>query len=50
MRQGTLIDQGRHDDLLERCDLYRRIFSHYDEAGDRGQGTGDREVIALADD
>ena len=28
---GRLIDQGTHDDLLERCALYRRIFAHYDE-------------------
>ena len=26
LRQGELIDQGRHEELLARCDLYRRIF------------------------
>ena len=32
LRQGgRLIDQGTHDELLDRCDLYRRIFAHYDE-------------------
>lgn len=30
LHQGRLIDQGDHDDLLTRCDLYRRIFAHYD--------------------
>ncbi len=26
---GRLLDQGTHDDLLERCGFYRRIFSRY---------------------
>ena len=30
VRQGRLIDQGTHDELLERSETYRRIFSHYD--------------------
>lgn len=32
LHQGRLVDQGRHDDLLGRCDLYQRIFAHYDMA------------------
>jgi len=32
MKQGELIDQGSHEELLARCDTYRRIFSHYDAA------------------
>lgn len=32
IRKGELIDQGTHDELMERCDPYRRIFSHYDSA------------------
>jgi ATP-binding cassette subfamily B protein len=32
LRQGELIDQGTHDELLARCDLYRRIFARYDAA------------------
>jgi ATP-binding cassette subfamily B protein len=32
MRKGELIDQGTHEELLARCDTYRRIFSHYDAA------------------
>ncbi len=32
LRQGLLIDQGTHTELLERCDTYRRIFSHYESA------------------
>lgn len=28
---GRLVDQGSHDDLLERSRLYRRIFAHFDE-------------------
>jgi ATP-binding cassette, subfamily B, bacterial len=30
MRQGQLVDCGTHEELLARCDLYRRIFAHYD--------------------
>jgi len=30
LRQGELVDQGTHAELLTRCDLYRRIFTHYD--------------------
>src|SRR5579875_1455765 len=29
LRQGELIDQGNHDELLARCNTYRRIFAHY---------------------
>lgn len=30
LHQGKLIDQGTHDELLARCDLYGRIFARYD--------------------
>jgi len=26
MERGAIVDIGRHDDLLERCDLYRRLY------------------------
>ncbi len=29
LKQGALVDQGTHEELTARCDLYRRIFSHY---------------------
>lgn len=32
LRRGELIDQGNHEELLARCETYRRIFSHYDAA------------------
>jgi len=28
LRKGELVDQGTHSELIERCDLYRRIFVH----------------------
>lgn len=31
LRKGELVDQGTHDELLERSNLYQRIFGHYDE-------------------
>ena len=32
LRQGELVDMGTHEELLARCDLYRRIFARYDRA------------------
>ena len=32
VRKGELIDQGTHEELLARCDIYRRIFAHSDRA------------------
>jgi len=32
LRKGEVIDVGTHDELLERCGLYRRIFARYDPA------------------
>jgi len=29
MRRGELVDQGRHEELMERCEAYRRIFARY---------------------
>ncbi|MBX3072027.1 MAG: ABC transporter ATP-binding protein [Thermomicrobiales bacterium] len=31
LRKGELVDFGTHDELIERCPLYRRIFTHYDD-------------------
>lgn len=30
LRRGELIDQGTHEELMERCADYRRIFARYD--------------------
>ncbi len=30
LRRGELVDQGSHDELLQRSDAYRRIFVRYD--------------------
>ncbi len=35
LRQGELIDQGTHDELLERCETYRRIFAYHGKARQR---------------
>ena len=32
LSKGRLADQGTHQDLLHRCPLYGRIFSHYEPA------------------
>jgi ATP-binding cassette, subfamily B, bacterial len=32
LRKGELIDQGTHEELLARCETYRRIFTHSDRA------------------
>jgi ATP-binding cassette subfamily B protein len=46
LRRGELVDQGTHDELIRRCEAYRRIFSRYDIelpplADDRQQTTDD---------
>jgi len=28
--QNEIVDQGTHEELMQRCDLYRRIFARYD--------------------
>jgi ATP-binding cassette subfamily B protein len=30
LRRGRLVDQGSHDELMARCEDYRRIFARYD--------------------
>jgi ATP-binding cassette subfamily B protein len=30
LRQGELVDQGTHDDLIRRSTTYRRIFARYE--------------------
>ncbi len=30
LRQGEIIDQGNHTELMARCNLYRRIFAWYE--------------------
>jgi ATP-binding cassette subfamily B protein len=30
LRRGELVDQGRHEDLMERSEDYRRIFARYE--------------------
>ena len=30
LHQGRLIDQGNHDELMQRCPLYQRIFARYE--------------------
>ncbi len=37
LRKGEMIDFGTHDELLVRCALYRRIFTHYDDEPLTGQ-------------
>ena len=32
IRRGRFVDFGPHEELLERSAMYRRIFSHYDDA------------------
>jgi len=30
LHHNEIIDQGTHEELMQRCDLYRRIFARYD--------------------
>lgn len=36
LRQGRLIDQGTHTELLGRCETYQRIFAHHGKASQSG--------------
>jgi len=51
---GAIVDQGNHYELMERCDLYRRIFAHYDTAalaqhhGNPGLQSGEQVMSGLA--
>jgi ATP-binding cassette, subfamily B, bacterial len=45
LHQGRLLDQGGHEELLSRCDLYRRIFAHTDALTPTLE-----PAVALADD
>jgi ATP-binding cassette, subfamily B, bacterial len=47
LRGGRVIDQGTHDELIGRCELYRRMFAHYDEVG---IGTPEAAPVGSADD
>lgn len=31
LQRGQIVDQGTHEELYDRCPLYRRIFAHYDD-------------------
>ncbi|MGH2494132.1 MAG: ABC transporter ATP-binding protein [Ktedonobacteraceae bacterium] len=32
LKRGELVDAGTHNELLERCETYRRMFVHYETA------------------
>ena len=46
LRQGELIDQGTHDELLGRCETYRRIFAHYGPAQQENSKAGVQRATA----
>ena len=45
LRQGRVVAQGRHEDLLQESKDYRRIFARY-ESGSEGKRSTD-ELMAL---
>jgi ATP-binding cassette subfamily B protein len=42
LRQGRIVAQGGHEDLLRTSEAYRRIFARYDDSPDRSDGRGRR--------
>ena len=48
LRKGELVDQGTHSELIERCELYRRIFIHRVPTGQLTVGQS-QEVPLLND-
>ncbi|HEY3992912.1 MAG TPA: ABC transporter ATP-binding protein [Ktedonobacteraceae bacterium] len=45
LRQGKLIDQGTHDELLVRCETYSRIFAHYGAAQQKTLEEAKQEIV-----
>ena len=45
LRRGELVDQGTHDELLQRSEAYRRIFVHYDMQLPADETVADGEII-----
>jgi ATP-binding cassette subfamily B protein len=46
LHKGELIAQGGHEELLTTCDLYRRIFSHYEPPLPPGLALDERDLVA----
>ena len=44
LRQGRVVAQGKHEDLLQSSDAYRRIFARYDEPA---QDSADEQTAEL---
>ncbi len=42
LRRGEIVDEGTHDELMARCDDYRRIFAHYAPA----RSTAEAEAVS----
>ena len=40
MNEGQVVDSGRHEDLITRCDLYQRLVNRQFQSGVEGGATG----------
>src|SRR5205807_10115108 len=47
LRKGELVDQGTHSELIERCELYRRIFIHRDKVPTGQLAVGQSQEVPL---
>ncbi len=45
LSNGEIVDQGTHHELLDRCDLYRRIFAHYEPSAISHQPSAREPVL-----
>ena len=51
LRKGELVDQGTHSELIDRCELYRRIFVHRQTTVKLAHATPERpEEVPLLND
>jgi len=50
LRRGELVDQGTHEELVTRCDAYRKIFDLYEQRDRKAQSPGSEGPLTAAPD
>ena len=45
IEHGCVVDAGTHDELLDRCPLYARMWEAHTQARDSGQPEGGKDLV-----